>query len=58
MTPSAANYFFNISVLPQDYKRYSAVSWNDNLTGFTEAELYESISYSQYTFSYVINYWL
>jgi hypothetical protein len=58
MTPSAANYFFTLTILPQDYKRYAAISWHDNLTGFTEAELYNSISYSQYTFSYVINGWL
>jgi hypothetical protein len=58
MTPSAANYFFNLAILPQDYKRYAAVSWNDNLTGCTEAELYSSIGYSQYTFSYVISGWL
>jgi hypothetical protein len=47
MTPSAANYFFTLTILPQDYKRYAVVSWNDNLTGFTEDELYTSIGYAQ-----------
>jgi hypothetical protein len=30
------------------------VSWNDNLTGCTEAELYTSLSYSQQTFSIIV----
>jgi hypothetical protein len=39
MTPSAANNFYNLSILPQDYKRYAVVSWNDNLTGCTESSV-------------------
>jgi hypothetical protein len=58
MTPSAANYFYNLSILPQDYKRYAVISWHDNLIGYEEADLYNSISYTQYTFSYVIGGWL
>jgi hypothetical protein len=54
MTPSAANNFYSLTILPQDYKRYAVVSWNDNLTGFTEAELYTSLAYSQQTFSIIV----
>jgi hypothetical protein len=45
MNPGLANYLFNNTVLPQDYKRFAVVSWNDNLTGTTETELFSSITY-------------
>jgi hypothetical protein len=47
MRPQDSNAMFNNSILAQDYKRYAVISWNDNLTGTTETELYASIAYGQ-----------
>jgi hypothetical protein len=58
MGPVAANTLFINSILPQDYRRFAVVSWNDNLTGATESELYASIAYAQQTYNFVSGGWL
>jgi hypothetical protein len=58
MNPTATIALYTSTVIPRDYKRYAVVSWNSNLTGFTEAELYGSISYSQQTYDRIVSGWL
>jgi hypothetical protein len=58
MRPQDSNAMYTSSILPQDYKRYAVISWNENLTGTTEAELYASISYAQQTYSYIEGGWM
>jgi hypothetical protein len=58
MNPTATIALYTSTIIPRDYKRYAVVSWNSNLTGFTEAELYGSISYSQQTYTTVTSGWL
>jgi hypothetical protein len=45
MRPQDSNAMFNSSILAQDYKRYAVISWNENLAGTTETELFSSITY-------------
>ena len=46
MNAVSSNLLFTNIILPQDYKRFGVVSWNDNLTGFSETELYTSLAYA------------